>query len=117
MESARTIARERVTRGAAQLDELRPGWDTLVNVDLIDLSTAEDCVLGQVFGNYCTAIDTYIRRDDLDERIACGFTINGDRIFEAFNDLADYEGGRPALRVLEEAWREEILRRRAHADA
>src|SRR4051794_29574206 len=42
----------RVAAGAAWLDLHRPGWIGLVDVDLLQLDDPEECVLGQVFGDY-----------------------------------------------------------------
>ncbi|HYE80030.1 MAG TPA: hypothetical protein VEI97_18785 [bacterium] len=46
------MARERVARGAALLDEQAPGWAEKVNVGWLDMSYATRCVLGQLYGNY-----------------------------------------------------------------
>lgn len=43
-----TIA-ERVARGAAWLDDVRPGWRDQVSLDAIDLNSNQRCVMGQVF--------------------------------------------------------------------
>lgn len=43
---------ERVARGAARLDEVRPGWHRNVNVQTLDISSGRNCALGQVFGSY-----------------------------------------------------------------
>jgi hypothetical protein len=43
-----TVA-ERVARGAAWLDEVKPGWRGRVDVAELDMTLTTDCVLGQVF--------------------------------------------------------------------
>lgn len=116
-------AASRVTAGAAYLDTVRPGWHDDVNLDHLDVATATDCVLGQLYGNYPNAplfdgitrpnllpvrgrgswmvfdhdaLNTYRRQ--LDERaVPYGFAA------EAVS--AEY----PALNA---AWRSEILARR-----
>jgi hypothetical protein len=40
---------ERVQRGANLLDERVPGWATRVNLYTFDITSAKDCVLGQVY--------------------------------------------------------------------
>lgn len=40
---------ERVARGAAWLDEQKPGWEDLIDFDTLDLSSCSLCVVGQVF--------------------------------------------------------------------
>lgn len=42
----------RVDRGAALLDERRPGWWEDVDVRTLDMGGCWSCVLGQVFGEY-----------------------------------------------------------------
>jgi hypothetical protein len=43
---------ERVERGAALLDERRPGWWDEVNVESLSFDDGERCVLGQLWGAY-----------------------------------------------------------------
>jgi hypothetical protein len=43
---------ERVERGAALLDERRPGWWDEVDVGRLDFDSCEECVLGQLWGSY-----------------------------------------------------------------
>jgi hypothetical protein len=44
-----TIA-ERVAKGAALLDEKRPGWDAAIDLAVLDLESCRLCVIGQLFG-------------------------------------------------------------------
>lgn len=44
-----TIA-QRVARGAALLDEVRPGWRAEVDATSLDLSSPGRCILGQLYG-------------------------------------------------------------------
>ncbi len=44
-----TIA-ARVARGAALLDEKRPGWDARIDLAVLDLESCRQCVVGQLFG-------------------------------------------------------------------
>lgn len=48
---------ERIERGAALLDEIRPGWRSQVNPDGLRMRSAEFCVLGQLYGNFYDAAD------------------------------------------------------------
>lgn len=43
---------DRVKAGAILLDEIKPGWFRDIDVVLLDLSSCEDCILGQLFGDY-----------------------------------------------------------------
>ena len=40
--------RERVERGAALLDEHAPGWENVIDLKTLNLSSCEACVCGQV---------------------------------------------------------------------
>jgi hypothetical protein len=46
---------ERVAAGAAALDKINPGWESKVNPDTLNVSRADACVLGQVYGFYFEA--------------------------------------------------------------
>lgn len=46
--------RTKEERGAILLDDMSPGWYTLVDVDELDIWNAEKCILGQVYGDYFT---------------------------------------------------------------
>ncbi len=48
---------ERVGAGAALLDGRLPGWRDLVDVDRLDLAVCDECVLGQIFGDYSRGVD------------------------------------------------------------
>jgi hypothetical protein len=41
--------RERVERGAAWLDEVKPEWRTLIDAEGLQMYSPQFCVLGQVF--------------------------------------------------------------------
>lgn len=43
---------ERVRNMASVLDEKRPGWRGLIDVDRIDFDSTTDCTLGQVYGSF-----------------------------------------------------------------
>lgn len=40
---------KRVQRGAAWLDQNKPGWEHLINFEHLEMGSVCDCVLGQVF--------------------------------------------------------------------
>jgi hypothetical protein len=46
-----TIA-ERVAKGTALLDEKLPGWWRAINLVRLELNDCQDCLLGQLFGDY-----------------------------------------------------------------
>ncbi|MEV4575901.1 hypothetical protein AB0K16_21915 [Nonomuraea jabiensis] len=43
---------ERVAAGAALLDKKTPGWYQDIDLGILDLYSTDDCILGQVFGDY-----------------------------------------------------------------
>ena len=45
----------RILRGAALLDEERPGWRGHIDLHNLDMGYSPYCVLGQEFGGYYTA--------------------------------------------------------------
>jgi hypothetical protein len=47
---------ERVERGAALLDERRPGWWEKVSLQRLDLASECDCPLGQIWGGYIKGV-------------------------------------------------------------
>ncbi len=47
----------RVLAGVALLDDKVPNWRDLVNKRFFDINDPRQCVLGQVFGRYCTGIN------------------------------------------------------------
>lgn len=40
---------DRVTRGAAWLDEIEPGWERKLDLSTLDINDPNQCVCGQVF--------------------------------------------------------------------
>lgn len=45
-------ARARVARGAAHLDQVRPGWESRIDVGTLTLHDECGCILGQLCGNF-----------------------------------------------------------------
>ena len=39
-------------RGAALLDNIKPGWAQHINIASLDMNHPNDCVLGQLYGEY-----------------------------------------------------------------
>ena len=42
----------RVARGAELLDRRKPGWAAKINLDRLAMNSCDDCLLGQLYGNY-----------------------------------------------------------------
>lgn len=63
--------RGNVSRSAALLDQVRPGWYRAIDLAVLDFEDDERCVLGQLFGHYDIALrDLSLSEDDPD---ALGF--------------------------------------------
>ena len=87
---------ERVERGAALLDERRPGWWKGIDLGRLDIKSDCNCIAGQLGGSYMPGVESlglYV----MEVEAAHGF--------EFEESTAEY----PALT---EAWRELIQRRR-----
>lgn len=98
-----------VTRGALLLDEVRPDWFTLVDLDELDMTHGEWCVAGQVF-------DHWIRAKDMLHEYDPGARYYASEAFmvrHGFN--ADEPHYTDALNALEPLWRFEIGARVAAA--
>lgn len=52
-----TQLNERVKRGAALLDLKVPGWRHMIDDQRLNMSSTEDCILGQLFDQYIRGID------------------------------------------------------------
>jgi hypothetical protein len=111
-------ARERVARGAALLDQKRPGWEHQIDTGKLDLSQSCFCVLGQVCGNYYHVVrDADWRhlfgRSDLRLRVAEATALG----FRHTGRSGTREGGRrwktiqAEYRLLQDCWIELIADR------
>lgn len=96
------IAAERAAKGAVYLDETLPGWASRVNLADLNMASCYSCVLGQLYGSFHGAalFEDVADADDQDSRATpLGF----DRETHSGPDYAE----------LGDAWRAEILARRA----
>jgi hypothetical protein len=63
-------------QGSVLLDQVHPGWEFKVNLNLLEMSSAKCCVLGQLFGDFLTGAKT-LRLDCSDLRSVLGFLPEG----------------------------------------
>lgn len=106
------IARKRVARGAALLDEKRPGWFMRVDTETLQIEDCEACVLGQ------------LGVDEFGYHIG-RFSMMCERFFPATSDgprthgfgIDDAIDGEGSFDALTEAWLEAIAARRSETDA
>lgn len=101
----RQLLRKRVYLGAEWLDEKRPGWWQSIDLDRLDISDCDRCVLGQVFGGFLVGVQkcgllSYPSLTDMG--LALDYRYDGQR--------DDYWA------VVKDAWCEQILDRRIAAD-
>lgn len=65
-----------VARGMALLDEQNTGWVDDIRVISLDLSNTEDCVLGQLYGNYYVGCRRLYSDEFTSKAIRDGFVIS-----------------------------------------
>lgn len=98
-----TIA-DRVTAGAAFLDEHEPAWLGSLHLGDLDLDNYEQCVLGQLYGTFGSGADRFELTDEA--TIALGFTATGD-------DAAhDFDWVKEEMPLLTAEWKRFITARR-----
>jgi hypothetical protein len=108
------VARARVKRGAAYLDDADDGWHTRLNPATLELADGAHCVLGQLHGGFRTGL---LRARILDLSSAPLASLSPvDLGFQARRDLGD-EIEALDYTFLNRAWREELDRRRNHVPA
>ena len=105
--------RAAVGRGAAWLNEHRPGWQDKIDLDRLALESCTRCVLGQLYGSFSEGLDVLFDSFRMGGRppdtAEFGFAV---RDQEYGPDLST-DQARPAYGALTALWREEIARRRA----
>jgi len=95
-----TTIDDRVSAGAAWLDEHRPGWWQRINLETLDLGDPCRCVLGQEYGHFDGRPEEVDFHED-----EFGFDRRA-RTFEVYTEIErDY-------RMLTAEWRELIQARR-----
>jgi hypothetical protein len=94
---------QRVQAGMAFLDQHEPGWTASIDLDQLDMSRCDRCVLGQVYGDYGTGLTECDRLsvEPYFSTIAHGFSTGVDDD----DSLYEYED-------LTTAWRTAISARR-----
>lgn len=49
---------EDVRRGMTLLDTEEPNWRYIIDLNSLDMSDCEECILGQIYGTYCEGRET-----------------------------------------------------------
>jgi hypothetical protein len=99
---------DRAATGARLLDRERPGWAHQVDPERLDMTTARDDVLGQLYGDF---------QAGLDQLVACEPTGQARPYSWASRHGFDLpiDAGWGDYAQLTEAWRAELARRRGGA--
>jgi hypothetical protein len=72
---------KRVARGAAFMDEFYPGWERKVDVTILDISSPDQCICGQVIPDlfpWSAASEVFYGRDYEFSMAECGFADSED---------------------------------------
>lgn len=79
---------ECVMNGVELLDRRFPNWEDLIDPDSLEIDSCDNCIIGQLFGDYTTGLDT-LRIGQLK---ACTLGFNVDTSFDVVLDpnLYDY---------------------------
>lgn len=103
---------ERVERGAALLDEKRPGWWQRIDLGRLDLAENCDCILGQLDGDYSPSTNGLGLTNP--EAAGHGFNATGAPLpadaWDVLSERVDAE-----YDALTTAWRDLITMRREQA--
>ena len=103
---------EPVARGAALNDRLDPGWARKIALDRLAMRECDDCIWGQLYGGYYSALDQIRSIEGLEylEPHEYGFTIYGpDGMLT--DDCGRLLSAREAWSALADTWRVEIRNR------
>lgn len=118
-----TTAVERVTAGAALLDEHWPDWWMEVDLSTLDLSSPCNCVLGQLGCDY-TAVENHFPLTVPEEPVRDGFNLFETAVFPylgmGWQDTIDYgfeaqSWNGVSYDALQAAWVDVITERRLAA--
>jgi hypothetical protein len=107
---------ERVRRGAAWLDQVKPGWEQMIDIRQLNLRQFESCTIGQTFGSL-TSQNLCVDRQF---SIPMGFALDTPiakfkRVLFWKRQISGYTQvqANHEYKLLTSAWIQEILRRQA----
>ena len=100
-------AQERVKLGAHFVEQYRPGWANQINLETFDIRHPDQCILGQLDGDYSLGLNRLVKAVPQAMHFAgsqMGFDTRPLTRFEYFIRYDD-------RRALEKAWVREVTRR------
>ena len=111
MEFGRVIRQEEVTL-LMLLDKVKPGWEQRINVETLNLESAMECVLGQLYGSYADGLSALWPRQQVGwQRLSWSSYDEWDQMAEAHGFEAPL-GDRCTRRcVLAQEWKRHVLRK------
>jgi hypothetical protein len=97
-----SLIQERINRGVALLDQVKPDWRDHVNADELDLYDTNACILGQLFDHYLQGLEAVGLHTKCARALPTryGFETSGR---ENFNRAGAY-----SYDELTEAWKKEL---------
>ncbi len=93
-----TTLKSKVIKGAKILDALRSGWARKINMTNLDLEDCDECIIGQLFGEYLSKDAELLTKDALGADLGYDLLPQDDRM-ENWENLA-------------RLWKEQIRKRR-----
>ena len=93
--------KEAVTKGAAWLDTVKPGWAEVINLRRLDMQESCSCVMGHIYGNFAQRPDR-VKPDSAAE--ALGFYVAYSNAGNAARQDRHYE-------ILDMLWEIEVRKR------
>jgi len=101
-----------VKAGVMLLDKVKPGWEQRINVETLNLESAMECVLGQLYGSYADGLSALWPRQQVGwQRLSWSSYDEWDQMAEAHGFEAPL-GDRCTRRcVLAQEWKRHVLRK------
>ena len=97
----RQIHKHRVARGAHLLDQYNPGWADKINLTIFDISSAQRCIVGQLYPTYLQGLGSlrlFLHKDIYGET----YGFNYDNLHKENSKIRD---------LLNTCWRKEVKTR------
>lgn len=105
----RETLRQRVERGASELDRVEPDWYNKVPVNELNISSCFYCIMGHVFGEYTFGVFKVAK---LNAELEAGESWAINHGFLASFEVDDEGHGHATSGPLEELWKQQIAARK-----